>query len=249
VPSTPKFPLERRREGGCSPRRGAVQHAREIIILASPLSPSFLETRRSTTGTRAQWGESERSLGVSAASARDPTLRMSHFIWGFVNTPIGVSLSRKAHGEPRPFGSRSLALFGAGDPVHSCPAGLVQLLRPYLARLSAQSNSALGLTPREIDVLTWVAAGKTNAETADLLSIAPGTVKKHLDHIYEKLGVSTRTEAAVTALGSLPSSAVRATVCLSPGRRSRVVRRCRRFPQFPLVRSARVTEEVQSALL
>jgi DNA-binding CsgD family transcriptional regulator len=76
-------------------------------------------------------------------------------------------------------------------------AGLVQLLRPYLVLLLTHSNSALGLTRREIEVLAWVAAGKTNAETAELLSIAPGTVKKHLDHIYAKLGVGTRTEAVV----------------------------------------------------
>ena len=87
-------------------------------------------------------------------------------------------------------------------------AGLVQLLRPYMLLLLTHSNSVLGLTRREIEVLAWVAAGKTNAETAGLLSIAPGTVKKHLDHIYEKLGVGTRTEAVVTAMWIRPSSAL-----------------------------------------
>jgi DNA-binding CsgD family transcriptional regulator len=60
-----------------------------------------------------------------------------------------------------------------------------------------QSLPALGLTRREDEVLRWVARGKSNREIADALSIAPGTVKKHLDHIYAKLGVTTRTEAAV----------------------------------------------------
>jgi DNA-binding CsgD family transcriptional regulator len=87
-------------------------------------------------------------------------------------------------------------------------AGLVQLLRPYLVLLLTHSNSALGLTRRESEVLAWVAEGKTNAETAERLSIAPGTVKKHLDHIYEKLGVSSRTEAVVTAMGIPPFSAL-----------------------------------------
>lgn len=83
-------------------------------------------------------------------------------------------------------------------------AGLVRVFGPYFMQLVDRSNAALGLTRREIDVLAWVAAGKTNAETAELLSIAPGTVKKHLDHIYEKLGVGTRTEAVVRAMGIPP---------------------------------------------
>jgi DNA-binding CsgD family transcriptional regulator len=80
-------------------------------------------------------------------------------------------------------------------------AGLVLLLRPHFLLLLARSESDLGLTSREVEVLAWVAAGKTNAETAEMLSIAPGTVKKHLDRIYQKLGVGTRTEAVVTAMG------------------------------------------------
>jgi DNA-binding CsgD family transcriptional regulator len=84
--------------------------------------------------------------------------------------------------------------------------GLAHLLHQHLFK-RARFNSAFGLTPREIQVLAGVARGRTNAETAELLSIAPGTVKKHLDHIYEKLGVGTRTEAVLTALGLLPPGA------------------------------------------
>jgi DNA-binding CsgD family transcriptional regulator len=80
------------------------------------------------------------------------------------------------------------------------------LARPYLVRFLARSNPPFTLTRREIEVLGWVAGGKTNAETAKLLSIAPGTVKKHLDHIYEKLGVGTRTEAVVRAMRFIPSA-------------------------------------------
>ncbi len=62
-----------------------------------------------------------------------------------------------------------------------------------------QSLEALGLTKREEDVLSWVAQGKTNAETARILKITPGTVKVHLERIYQKLGVENRTAAAAFA--------------------------------------------------
>ncbi|WP_068637957.1 response regulator transcription factor [Thauera butanivorans] len=51
------------------------------------------------------------------------------------------------------------------------------------------------LTPREMDVLEWVARGKTNRDVAEILDMSPRTVNKHLEHIYEKLGVETRTAA------------------------------------------------------
>lgn len=56
------------------------------------------------------------------------------------------------------------------------------------------------LTKREMVVLHWVTAGKTNSEIARILSISLGTVKKHLEHIFAKLGVENRTAAARTAL-------------------------------------------------
>jgi len=58
-----------------------------------------------------------------------------------------------------------------------------------------------GLTYREEDVLYWVAQGKTNGETAAILKIAPGTVKIHLERIYQKLGVENRTAASTLARG------------------------------------------------
>ncbi|MBI5780457.1 MAG: response regulator [Rhodocyclales bacterium] len=58
------------------------------------------------------------------------------------------------------------------------------------------------LTQREMDVLEWVARGKTNRDVADILGMSPRTVNKHLEHIYEKLGVETRT-AAVARLARL----------------------------------------------
>jgi DNA-binding CsgD family transcriptional regulator len=60
-----------------------------------------------------------------------------------------------------------------------------------------------GLTPRESEVLAWVAKGKTNAEVGAILQLSGRTVQKHLEHIYDKLGVESRTTATVRALKML----------------------------------------------
>lgn len=59
------------------------------------------------------------------------------------------------------------------------------------------------LTAREVDVLEWLALGKTNRDIGEILGLSPRTVNKHLEHVYVKLGVETRTAAAsvVMALG------------------------------------------------
>jgi DNA-binding NarL/FixJ family response regulator len=59
---------------------------------------------------------------------------------------------------------------------------------------------ALGLTPREAEVLLWVAQGKSNGDIALILNMAEKTVKKHMGHIFEKLGVEGRNAATVRAL-------------------------------------------------
>ena len=52
------------------------------------------------------------------------------------------------------------------------------------------------LTAREREILNFVAEGRTNAEIAERRWVSFGTVKKHLDNVYAKLGVHTRTAAA-----------------------------------------------------
>ena len=52
------------------------------------------------------------------------------------------------------------------------------------------------LTTRENEVLHWLAAGKSNAEMGEILGVSSSTVGKHLERIYEKLGVENRTAAA-----------------------------------------------------
>jgi DNA-binding CsgD family transcriptional regulator len=69
--------------------------------------------------------------------------------------------------------------------------------------LLEETRDELCLTPRERQILAWVARGKTNPEIAQILWIAPTTVRRHLENIYAKLGVRTRTAAASRLLGLL----------------------------------------------
>jgi DNA-binding CsgD family transcriptional regulator len=59
---------------------------------------------------------------------------------------------------------------------------------------------AFGLTGREAEVLYWVVQGKINRDIGDILGASPATVKKHLERVYAKLGVETRTAAAAMAM-------------------------------------------------
>jgi DNA-binding NarL/FixJ family response regulator len=68
---------------------------------------------------------------------------------------------------------------------------------------SAVPLESLGLTPREAEVLLWVAQGKANGDIAMILGMSQKTVKIHLGHILEKLAVENRTAAALRAVEAL----------------------------------------------
>lgn len=67
-------------------------------------------------------------------------------------------------------------------------------------RDAGRLTNRLGLTSREAQVLLWVSYGKSNGDISEVLQISPRTVQKHLEHVYEKLGVETRSAAAAIAV-------------------------------------------------
>lgn len=77
----------------------------------------------------------------------------------------------------------------------------------YLFRLTAENRLAddeilrqhFSLTPRESEVLLWIAKGKSNRDIGEILGLSARTVTKHLEQIYVKLGVENRASAAVKA--------------------------------------------------
>jgi DNA-binding response OmpR family regulator/DNA-binding CsgD family transcriptional regulator len=78
-------------------------------------------------------------------------------------------------------------------------AECVTLLLEPLIDATARLQRLLSLTPREAEVLFWIAEGKSNAEVAIILANTTGTVKKQVQSILEKLGVETRLAAALKA--------------------------------------------------
>lgn len=82
------------------------------------------------------------------------------------------------------------------------PALTDRLLRAVADRapLPADFDPPAALTDREIDVLRLAAAGCSNAEIAEALHLASGTVKNHLSAVFSKLGVRDRTQAVLRAL-------------------------------------------------
>ena len=68
---------------------------------------------------------------------------------------------------------------------------------------SAAPLEQLGISPRESEILLWMAQGKSNGDIGSILGISLGTVKKHTNHIFVKLGVEGRTAAVLRALEAL----------------------------------------------
>jgi NarL family two-component system response regulator LiaR len=84
-----------------------------------------------------------------------------------------------------------------GDmPIH--PHVAQHLVRSFMKGDNANGNK--GLTEREKEILQLVSQGLSNKAIAQTLSLSSGTVKVHVSHIFDKLGVSNRTEASVLAL-------------------------------------------------
>lgn len=93
-----------------------------------------------------------------------------------------------------PLSVRNMGRVGIGETM--------LLLEQRAANGTGTSRLAqAALTPRETEVLSWLAKGKTNRDIGDILGLSHRTVNKHLEHIFEKLGVETRAAATALAIG------------------------------------------------
>jgi DNA-binding NarL/FixJ family response regulator len=115
---------------------------------------------------------------------------------------------------------RSGMNLGADDYLTK-PIANAELVRAIEARLRRSEQQAarefkpdfssfqpllqLGLTPRAAEALLWLAQGKTNADIATILGITESTVKKHVQEMFDKLGVETRGAAILRAMEVLSS--------------------------------------------
>lgn len=77
---------------------------------------------------------------------------------------------------------------------------LIRVTEVDALRDVAKLSASLRLTQREAEVLLWVSYGKSSGDISEVLAISPRTVQKHLEHVYEKLGVETRSAAAAVAV-------------------------------------------------
>lgn len=143
---------------------------------------------------RTYWGPAAQGAGKLPAGLQD-----------WVNHQRGPALLLEPDGPPAPPDPLVLEREQRLLVVRLVKLGLEDDLLILEEQQTVPSPSAfrsLGLTDRESEVLLWVSQGKTDAEVATILGASPKTVGKHLERIYQKLGVETRTAAAIRALTS-----------------------------------------------
>ena len=122
--------------------------------------------------------------------------------------PLAASV-RRLHSPEAPDGAQ--ATLEIGDSIVECTMLRRTEGNQWLFRLTERREGDAerllaerhGLTSREAEVLFWISRGKQNREVSVILEISPRTVNKHLEQIFEKMGVENRASATAIAVGTL----------------------------------------------
>ena len=107
-------------------------------------------------------------------------------------------ISRALKAGAKAYVLKDISADGLIECIHEVLAGKTYLAPSAAAKL-AEGVTRVQLTPRELTTLRLMADGKSNKEIANELDISERTVKTHLGHLFEKLGVTSRTEAVKIA--------------------------------------------------
>jgi DNA-binding CsgD family transcriptional regulator len=155
------------------------------------------------------YGREWRALKLSDFLTRRERRKLE-FYW-YVWKPLGIDDSLRVW-LPAPAGrSREIYLERGKRDFTERDRSVLELLRPSLIRIQAAAQvrrhgkqaAVSVLTKREREILGWIARGKTSREIAAILVVSPHTVRKHTEHILEKLNVSTRSAAVARAFPAL----------------------------------------------
>ena len=135
-------------------------------------------------------------------------LRKLDFYW-YVWKPAGIDDSLRVW-LPAPAGrARVIYLERSKLNFTERERTLLELMRPSLIKMQARAeqhrqtpDAQHPLTARETEILHLIAAGNTTREVAAVLVVSPHTIRKHIEHILEKLDVRTRSAAVARALNT-----------------------------------------------
>ena len=163
-----------------------------------PILAQKLSSRPSSRPDLKQFLDRIRMLGMVGNCCGDAELRlnMGMTIENAPRKKIGIALNRSIRDFDHRDANRLDVLkphivAAYGNAVKATEGNAIAAKSPGAIRVDA-----VPLTKRENEVLYWVSMGKTNDEVATIIGAKPLTVKKHLEHVYDKLGVPNRTAAA-----------------------------------------------------
>jgi DNA-binding CsgD family transcriptional regulator len=154
-----------------------------------------------------------RSLKLSDFLTRRERRKLE-FYW-YVWRPLGIDDSLRVWLPAPTERARVIYLERGKRDFTERDRAILELLRPSLiraqqaaqARRRTETGPLSTLTRREREILEWIARGKTSREIAAILVVSPHTVRKHIEHVLEKLDVPTRSAAVARAFPMLRRSA------------------------------------------
>jgi DNA-binding response OmpR family regulator/DNA-binding CsgD family transcriptional regulator len=194
---------------------GGVDYVKKPIVLAELLArlKVHMGNARIAAGAQSALDASNRPLlaldgegrvlWTTPKSADILDRRFGVAVGGQLTLALAGQLQRLAKGEARvkqDFADGRVEFAAVATKGEERHFRLTETLEGADEKMLAQRH---GLTEREAEVLLWISRGKANREISEILGISPRTVNKHLEQIFEKMGIENRASAAAAAVKTL----------------------------------------------